>query len=175
MSTIRRLIDKEFSGGASGGVTESCFWDEEEAAKAGIHNIVENGDQLIQTWRKIRDRGRALENQKYRYLHDEKFLHAVRMRAKRLNHMLRPYWEWLCQYLDFRCQMCQEPKAFFDLEVDHIHPLSKGGTNTWDNIQPLCESCNLKKLDKIMESSPEIREAQNLAVSLGLVKQGKKP
>jgi hypothetical protein len=36
-----------------------------------------------------------------------------------------------------------------DLHFDHIIPVAKGGGNSEANIQILCQSCNLKKSDKI--------------------------
>lgn len=40
------------------------------------------------------------------------------------------------------CVCCGEEKK---MTIDHIVPLSKGGSNSIDNIQPLCLSCNSKK------------------------------
>ena len=34
-----------------------------------------------------------------------------------------------------------------NLTIDHIIPLAKGGKNTLDNLQMLCESCNTEKAD----------------------------
>lgn len=36
-----------------------------------------------------------------------------------------------------------------NLTCDHIHPESKGGTTTLDNLQTLCRSCNSKKGVKV--------------------------
>ena len=34
--------------------------------------------------------------------------------------------------------------------VDHVVPLSKGGTHTWDNVKLAHKSCNISKKDKIV-------------------------
>lgn len=41
------------------------------------------------------------------------------------------------------CAICG--RNDIDLTIDHIIPISRGGTNTPDNIQPLCKSCNCRK------------------------------
>jgi 5-methylcytosine-specific restriction endonuclease McrA len=47
-----------------------------------------------------------------------------------------------------------------DFHCDHIQPLSRGGTNSSDNIQILCPTCNLTKNDRTMEEWRVAREAQ---------------
>lgn len=46
----------------------------------------------------------------------------------------------------YRCKKCGTHKG---LQVDHIHPESKGGTLDMENLQTLCGSCNNKKGAKI--------------------------
>ncbi len=38
--------------------------------------------------------------------------------------------------------------------VDHIIPLAKGGTHTWDNVQLACRDCNSHKSDKMPQQMP---------------------
>lgn len=40
-------------------------------------------------------------------------------------------------------------KDFNLMTVDHIYPKSKGGDESLNNKQPMCEECNYKKSDKI--------------------------
>lgn len=43
---------------------------------------------------------------------------------------------------NFECKICS---SSLNLEIDHIHPVSKGGTNDINNLQVLCRVCNRKK------------------------------
>ena len=45
-----------------------------------------------------------------------------------------------------KCIQCGSSE---NLEFDHIIPISKGGANTYRNIQLLCEDCNRSKSDNI--------------------------
>ena len=54
-------------------------------------------------------------------------------------------WELLKKQYGYRCPSCGRPESEIKLTPDHIIPLSKGGSNYIENIQPLCRSCNCKK------------------------------
>lgn len=56
------------------------------------------------------------------------------------------YMDWeAVENLERRCNMCG---ITTDLTIDHIKPLSKGGTNDIKNIQILCRQCNSAKGNK---------------------------
>jgi hypothetical protein len=63
--------------------------------------------------------------------------HAAQMSAKvaltRRNIMIRDR---------FCCQYCGSKR---NLTLDHVHPQSKGGRNTWCNLVTACMVCNQKK------------------------------
>lgn len=45
------------------------------------------------------------------------------------------------------CAYCGEPHPTSALTRDHIHPVSKGGKDTWMNVVTACRSCNSLKGD----------------------------
>lgn len=44
-----------------------------------------------------------------------------------------------------RCAICGKPLKFDDMTIDHKIPLSRGGTNEFNNLQPACLTCNIMK------------------------------
>lgn len=48
----------------------------------------------------------------------------------------------------FLCRVCGSDS---DLTIDHIHPVSRGGDDSLENLRVLCRSCNSKKRAKVPE------------------------
>lgn len=55
-------------------------------------------------------------------------------------------WQMVLKSHNNACAICG---AVENISIDHIVPLSKGGTNTIDNVQPLCRSCNSRKGNRV--------------------------
>ena len=53
---------------------------------------------------------------------------------------------------DGKCAYCVNPPPVGQrLEADHAIPLSRGGSNSIENILPACHSCNVRKRDRTPE------------------------
>ena len=60
-------------------------------------------------------------------------------------------WMDLCHLHRYACLACKRTEPEIMLTPDHVVPLSRGGTNEIDNIQPLCLSCNIRKHAKYID------------------------
>jgi 5-methylcytosine-specific restriction endonuclease McrA len=67
-------------------------------------------------------------------------------------------WETLCARYDYRCLACGKQKR---LTIDHVLPITLGGSSYIENIQPLCHPCNSGKhnrhIDYRINSPYEVR------------------
>lgn len=90
------------------------------------------------TWdREHRERARFLAGRK-----------EARRRGSIGNHTFEE-WEGLKRKYNYTCPSCGKSEPDIKLTEDHIIPISRGGSNYINNIQPLCAGCNSSKHTKI--------------------------
>ena len=68
---------------------------------------------------------------------------------------------------EFKCKYCGKQLTRFSATLDHIQPISKGGTNSIDNLITACLQCNSSRGNRpVMEaltvtsSGPGIRSSE---------------
>lgn len=54
---------------------------------------------------------------------------------------------------NYKCRECGKGNKETTLHADHVLPVSRGGKDELDNLQALCEACNLAKSDKFWEEN----------------------
>lgn len=66
-------------------------------------------------------------------------------------------WDNKLKEYDYKCAYCGISEiellkiTGMGLTIDHIIPISKGGTSNIDNLQPLCKKCNCRKSNKLLK------------------------
>lgn len=100
-----------------------------------------------------KDKSKQIYHRRYTESHPKRIAHLkarryAREKGAKGNHTLEE-WEGLKRKYGYKCAVCGEKK---ELTKDHITPLSEGGTDFTENIQPLCRSCNSKKWKKLINS-----------------------
>lgn len=63
---------------------------------------------------------------------------------------------------DFTCSYCGAVGSESDLQVDHIHPKSKGGADYIDNLATSCFECNIGKSNRVGIQPHKFSEQEKL-------------
>jgi 5-methylcytosine-specific restriction endonuclease McrA len=123
----------------------------------------EKANRRIQEW-KNRNREHCRETNRLwiknnpEKARDNSRLQAHRRRCRINGKVTIIEWQQILSRLGNKCLACycaaEETKEGY-LTIDHIIPLSKGGQNSINNIQPLCKTCNLRKYTKIIDYRKE--------------------
>ena len=94
---------------------------------------------------------RREQKRQYAIANREKVRHNSRIQNARRRGMVGTYttqqWKDCVALHDGRCAHCGIRNVKF--HHDHIVPRARGGTNWIENLQPLCEPCNLRKHKKL--------------------------
>ena len=53
----------------------------------------------------------------------------------------------------FCCQYCDQGFPTHELTFDHIVPRSRGGRTTWSNVVTACQTCNLRKGNRLPQAA----------------------
>jgi hypothetical protein len=113
-----------------------------ERVKLGIHNFQLMTGEKNHNWKD----GISKEKGYHTF-------HSKRRRARRIgnggSHTLAQ-WEELKMQYGYMCLCCKKCEPEIKLTEDHIIPVSKGGNDNIENIQPLCNRCNSSKCNKII-------------------------
>jgi 5-methylcytosine-specific restriction endonuclease McrA len=125
----------------------------EKAKKKAREYYEKNKESRLRALRAYREQNRELireqHRQHYRQNIERRRSFSSRQRAKRRNAEGR-YTEHDVRELMLKqkskCAVCLV--KFEEYHIDHIQPLSVGGTNYPSNLQLLCAPCNLKKSNK---------------------------
>lgn len=104
-----------------------------------------------------RNNAQILKSKKSDPLYSEKKKAYESARRARINNSINNFthkeWLDLIEKYGEICLSCKEKKK---LTPDHIIPLVLGGSNSIDNIQPLCINCNSSKRTKIIDYRGDI-------------------
>ena len=119
--------------------------------------------------KRCKERYPFVKNHKQKYLKDyylknrQKFIYRAKIRKylfKKAGILTIPdiqklYEDNIKKYGTLTCVYCEKPIVFGKDSIDHIIPLSKEGTNEYNNLAIACLGCNISKGTK---SEKEYRE-----------------
>ena len=99
---------------------------------------------------KDRERSRQWKLDHPEQVRERKAIDQNNRRARKNNggKFTKAEWSAMKNKYDNKCLCCKEEKP---LTIDHVTPISRGGTNAADNIQPLCLRCNVLKMTKTVD------------------------
>ena len=115
----------------------------------------ENRDAILECMRRYYQKYRdKLISYQHLYRREHPEVHKASRHKRRAaiadsnSHFTAEEFKLLCEAFENRCFYCKQE---LPLTPDHAVPLSRGGSNSIENIIPACMSCNNRKKAKTLE------------------------
>jgi 5-methylcytosine-specific restriction endonuclease McrA len=99
-------------------------------------------ERLLEYGRRYRRKKKAEKLEKRRLRINARALKRHALKKNAPGTFTPEEWLKLLEFYGGKCLACGTAK---DISIDHVVPLSKGGSNDITNLQPLCKPCNSSK------------------------------
>jgi hypothetical protein len=117
-----------------------------EIEKKKIQNILEHEKEAIKNELIEKNRKRQLRREVLRELKNDGIINNSTINERKREAIPQEVLDMVWNRDSGKCVQCGSQE---NLEFDHIIPFSKGGANSYRNLQLLCKKCNLEKSNKI--------------------------
>ena len=111
------------------------------------------------TWRKTHAEEIKISKTRWQQSNlDKGVIYAQSRRARKAQNggLLSEFeWQELKLRHHSRCLCCHRYEPEIKLTIDHVVPVTRGGSNDISNIQPLCRKCNLSKGTQTTDYRPK--------------------
>jgi 5-methylcytosine-specific restriction endonuclease McrA len=128
--------------------------------EAHAENYRENGQRWREEHRQHSNAYHRAYQARERVNHPERHIaHRHQRKARKLGNggtFTAMQWRLLKARYNYTCLRCGKREPEIKLSPDHVVPLSRGGANSIDNIQPLCAACNYRKHAKHVDYRPAV-------------------
>lgn len=129
----------------------SWYPTEEEWVREGARGCGNNVDDSVKTWRNLKEMDK-------RWAAQEKAMAPAAPKAKapqsprrkQAQEAIRKHRFDVFMRDGFKCKYCGRAPPAVELHVDHVVPISKGGSDDPSNMVASCVDCNFGKRDKVL-------------------------
>lgn len=121
----------------------SWYAEEEDWVRAGSKGIGNNQEEAVDYWREMKKIDA-------RYVRQERTPRKSSKRRNKAGAAIRKLRFDVFMRDGFKCRYCGRSPPAVELHVDHVVPISKGGTDNLSNMAASCAECNCGKRDKTL-------------------------